>query len=510
MLQLATLIAHHSRFRPNETAVIVGAERLTWREFHTAVERCARRLRALGVVRGDRVATLLPNCRELLEVYWAVPSIGAVLVPLSPLLMPAGLASLMRDSGAVCLVTQRSMTPLLEAAQAELPGLAPERVLLIDGAVGDYGDYAAPTRSAENVPALPVGQDALFNIMYTSGTTGLPKGIMHTHFVRSTYATLFASAWRMSPESVVLHAGAIVFNGAFVTLMPCFYLGARYVLQRQFDAAETIEIIARERVTHVMLVPAQIIAILGAPNFTPEKLASLQMILSLGAPLYKEHKDVLNRLLPGRFYELYGLTEGFWTILDRTQSEEKAGSVGRPPVFYEMRIVREDGTDAPPGEVGEIVGRGPSLMTGYFNRPDLTTQAIRDGWLFTGDLGYADTDGFLYLVDRKKDMIDSGGVKVYPKDIEEILTRHPAVREVAVFGVPDAKWGETPVAAVILRERGAVSAEELREWINARVDARYQRVHAVEIVEDFPRNAAGKTLKREMRDAWRGDSAPVD
>jgi acyl-CoA synthetase (AMP-forming)/AMP-acid ligase II len=508
MLQLATLIEHHARFRADDTAIVVEGERLAWQAFFRRVDRCAGLLRALGVGKGDRVATLLPNCRELLEVYWAVPSIGAVLVPLSPLLMPPGLASLIRDSGACCLVTQRSMTALLDPVRAELPGLAPERVLLIDGAAGDYGDYAAAGDwSARDAPAVPVDRDDLFNIMYTSGTTGLPKGIMHTHFVRSMYCTLFASAWRMTPESVVLHTGAIVFNGAFVTLMPCFYLGARYVLQRQFNAVEAIETIERERVTHIMLVPAQIIAILNAPNFAPAKLASLQMILSLGAPLYKEHKDILNRLLPHRFYELYGLTEGFWTILDRTQSERKAGSVGTPPVFYEMRIVREDGTDAPPGEVGEIVGRGPSLMTGYFNRPDLTAQALRDGWLFTGDMGQVDDEGYLYLVDRKKDMIDSGGVKVYPKDIEEVLTRHPAVREVAVFGVPHEKWGETPVAAVILRTGSAVTAEELRDWINARVDARYQRVHAVEIMDDFPRNAAGKTLKREMRDRYRADGA---
>jgi acyl-CoA synthetase (AMP-forming)/AMP-acid ligase II len=507
MLQLATLIEQHSRFRPDEVAVVVEGERLTWREFFVCVDRCAGLLRALGVGRGDRVATLLSNCRELLEIYWAVPSIGAVLVPLSPLLMPAGLASLIRDASACCLVTQRSMTPLLDPVRAELPGLAPERVLLIDGPSGDYGDYRVEPGGHDVGGSVLVGQDELFNIMYTSGTTGLPKGIMHTHFVRAMYCTLFASAWRMSPESVVLHTGAIVFNGAFVTLMPCFYLGARYVLQRQFNASEAIEIIEREHVTHIMLVPAQIIAILNAPNFSPAKLVSLQMILSLGAPLYQEHKDILNRLLPHRFYELYGLTEGFWTILDRTQSERKAGSVGAPPMFYEMRIVREDGSDAPPGEVGEIVGRGPSLMTGYFNRPDLTAQAIRNGWLFTGDMGYVDDEGYLYLVDRKKDMIDSGGVKVYPKDIEEILTRHPAVREVAVFGVPHEKWGETPVAAVILRERSAVSAESLRDWINARVDARYQRVQAVEIMDDFPRNAAGKTLKREMRDRYRDDAA---
>ncbi|WP_300452281.1 class I adenylate-forming enzyme family protein [Accumulibacter sp.] len=504
MLQLTNLITHHSAYRPDEIAVVFERERLTWREFETRVSRCVRLLRSLGVCQGDRVATVLANCRELLEVYWAVPAIGAVLVPLSPLLMANGLASLLRDSGAVCLFTQRSMAALVDQVRGELPGLPADRVLMVDGQTAEYADYAALLETCPDgrLDGVSVNQDDLFNIMYTSGTTGLPKGIMHSHFVRSIYCTLFASAWRMTPESVVLHTGAIVFNGAFVTLMPCFYLGARYILQRQFDAEEAIEIIARERVTHTMLVPAQIIAILNAPNFSPQKLASLEMILSLGAPLHQERKDQLNRLLPHRFYELYGLTEGFWTILDKTQSLRKAGSVGAPPCFFEMRIVRDDGSDAPPGEIGEIVGRGPSLMLGYYGQADLTAQAIRDGWLFTGDLGYVDSEGYLYLVDRKKDMIDSGGVKIYPKDIEEVAARHPAVREVAVFGVADEKWGETPVAAVLLHASASVGAEELRDWINERVGARYQRVHAVRILDDFPRNAAGKTLKREMREAY--------
>lgn len=504
MLQLATLIKHHAQFRPDQVAVVFEQDRLTWRDFEARVSQCARLLTWLGVRKGDRVATVLSNCRELLEVYWAVPSIGAVLVPLSPLLMPSGLASLLRDSGADCLITQRALAPLLDQVRAELPGLAADHVLMVDGPEADYPDYAALLKTCPEGggEAVPVAADDIFNIMYTSGTTGMPKGIIHSHFVRSMYATLFASAWRMSPESVVLHTGAIVFNGAFVTLMPCFYLGARYLLQRQFDAEEAIEIIARERVTHTMMVPAQIIAVLSAPNFSPEKLSSLEMILSLGAPLYQEYKDRLNSLLPDRFYELYGLTEGFWTILDKTQSLRKSGSVGAPPAFYEMRIVREDGSDAPPGEVGEIVGRGPSLMGGYYGRPDLTVQAIRDGWLFTGDLGHTDSEGYLYLVDRKKDMIDSGGVKVYPKDVEEVAARHPAVREVAVFGVAHEKWGETPVAAVVLNAGATVSADELRDWINERVGARYQRLHAVQIMDDFPRNAAGKTLKREMRDAY--------
>jgi len=335
--------------------------------------------------------------------------------------------------------------------------------------------------------------------MYTSGTTGMPKGICHTHFIRAMYAALLSNAWRMAPESVVLHSGAIVFNGAMVTMFPAFMNGATYVLHRAFDAEAFIETVERERVTHTMLVPAQIIAILDARGFDPARLTSLECILSLGAPLHVEHKERLLRLLPDRFYELYGLTEGFVTILDRDDAKRKAGSVGVPPPFFEMRIVGDDGRELAPGGVGEIVGRGPITMPGYLGRPDLTAAALRDGWLYTGDLGYVDEDGFLFLVDRKKDMIDSGGVKVYPKDVEEVAARHPDVREVAVFGIPHAKWGETPVAAVVLKPGAAVSATDLCEWINAHVAARYQRVDRVIVMDDFPRNAAGKTLKREMR-----------
>jgi acyl-CoA synthetase (AMP-forming)/AMP-acid ligase II len=338
--------------------------------------------------------------------------------------------------------------------------------------------------------------------MYTSGTTGLPKGIMHSHRVRAMYALLLGAAWRMTPESVVLHSGAIVFNGAFVTLMPAFHLGATYILQRQFDAAAMIETIAREQVTHIMLVPAQIIALLDAPQFDPGKLASLRMILSLGAPLAQPRKDQLNRLLPDRFHELYGLTEGFVTILDKTEAVRKSGSVGCPPPFSAVRIVGEDGRDLPPGQPGEIVGRGPFAMQGYWRKPELTAETLRDGWIFSGDIGHLDDEGYLYLVDRKKDMIDSGGVKVYPRDVEEVAARHPAVAEVAVFGVPHETWGETPVAAVVLKPGVTAGADELRDWINERVAARYQRVREVVILDAFPRNAAGKTLKREMREPW--------
>ncbi len=511
MLELATLINRQARYRPDGLAVVFEEERLSWRAFAARVARCANLLRGLGIGPGDKVATLLPNCLELLELYWAVPSIGAVLVPLSPLLLPAGLASLLKDSGARCLVSSPALAPVLERIPEALAPLLPGRVLLTGKSQSpqygaQFGDYAAlAAAAADRYTPAEVRPDDLFNIMYTSGTTGLPKGIMHTHFIRAMYCLMLGAAWRMTPESVVLHSGAIVFNGAFVTLMPCFYLGGTYILQRAFEPGRMIETIAREWVTHVMLVPAQVVALFNDPAYAPEKLASLQCLVSLGAPLMQEYKERLNRDLPGRFHELYGLTEGFVTILDRADAVRKAGSVGLPMPFNHIRIVRKDGADAAVGEVGEIVGRGPLLMTGYYQRPDLTAQAVRDGWLYSGDMGYLDDEGFLYLVDRKKDMIDSGGVKVYPRDIEEIAARHPAVREAAVFGVPDEKWGETPLAAVLLRQPGAVSAEDLRDWINERVGARYQRVSAVAILNDFPRSAAGKTLKRELRDPyWAG------
>ncbi len=506
MLELASLINRQARFRGAAPALSFEGTTHSYAQFGERVNRTANALAGLGIRRGDKVASVLGNCRELVELTFAVPSLGAVNVPLSPLLMGPGLRSLLADSQASALVMQVSMLPVIESIHDELPPVLHRRIVLVDGSEpGCYSLAELRSVASEAPPQATVAQDDLFNIMYTSGTTGLPKGIMHTHFVRAMYALLVGAAWRMTPASVVLHTGAIVFNGAYATLMPCFHLGAHYVLARQFDAAGAIALIEQHRVTHTMMVPAQIVAMLDAPGFSPQRLSSLRMLLSLGAPLHEEQKQRLNRLLPGRFYELYGLTEGFITVLDVNDAARKAGSVGVPPPFFSMRIVREDGTDADVGEIGEIIGRGPILMSGYHNRPDLTEKAIRNGWLFTGDMGFVDDEGYLHLVDRKKDMIDSGGVKVYPRDIEEVAARHSAVAEVAVFGVPDEKWGETPVAAVILHAGAQVTETELRDWINGHVAARYQRVSRVLIMKDFPRSAAGKTLKREMRAPfWQG------
>ena len=504
-MNIGSLFSRHAKYRPDHLAVVFGDQRLTHEQFNRSINRLANALRSLGIQKGDHIATILPNSLELLETFWACAKIGAVVVPLSTLLLEKAMKSLLHDSDSVLVISNSNYAGLLNNIKKDLPAITPERYLLTDITdLKGYQDYhglktAADDREPEGVS---ISDQDPFNIMYSSGTTGLPKGIIHTHSIRAMYATIFAGSYRMTPESVTMHAGAIVFNGAFVDLMPTMFIGATYVLLDRFDPVDYIDTVEREKVTHVILVPAQIIALLNAPNFSFDKLKSLEMILTLGAPLHKEHKDALTKVLPGRFYELYGLTEGFVTVLDKFDFPNKPGSVGVPPPFFEMRILDEKGRDLPPGEVGEICGRSPILTPGYYKRPDLTEEAIVDGWLHSGDMGYVDEDGFLFLVDRKKDMIISGGVNVYPRDIEEVVVQHPEVREAAVFGAPHDKWGETPVAAVILHLNGSIEAEEIKSWVNERVGAKFQRLHEVVIMEEFPRNVAGKTLKREMRDTY--------
>ncbi|MHA2352032.1 MAG: class I adenylate-forming enzyme family protein [Candidatus Thorarchaeota archaeon] len=504
-INIGMLLTRNSQSRPNHLGIIFEEKRLTFQDFNGSVNRIANALRGLGIEKGDKIAIVLPNCLELLELYWGIAKLGAVAVPLSTLLLSRGLKSLITDSDAKMVVTNSQFMNIIEEIKPELVNVASTAYILTDTpSISSYQDYHALKAEASDneLEDVEIDENDPYNIIYSSGTTGLPKGIVLSHYVRSFYATLFASSFRMTPESIVIHSGSIVFNGSFVTLMPAMLVGATYILHSKFDAQEFIKTVQLEKATHVIMVPSQLIAILNDPNFSAEALESLEMICSVGAPLHMDVKEKLNQLLPNRFYELYGLTEGFITILDKTHYVSKPQSVGNPPPFYQMRIVNDSGEDVPVGEIGEIVGRGPTLMTEYYKRPDLTAKAVKDGWLFTGDLGYIDDNDFLYLVDRKKDMIISGGVNVYPKDIEEVVAQHPAVEEVAVFGVPDAKWGECSVAAVSLKQPNTVTSDELVKWVNERVGAKFQRVHQVLILDKFPRSVSGKILKRVLREEY--------
>ncbi|MEO8677589.1 MAG: AMP-binding protein [Vicinamibacterales bacterium] len=500
-MNIGTLPARHARYRPDHLALATESERLTFRDLDRLISRLGAALQGMGVRKGDKIATVLPNGSAIYATYWAAARIGAATLPLSTLLRGEGLATLLRDSDASAVIADVAFARELAQVRDRL-SIAPDRYVFCGGDAGygrSFEALLAETLSEPVGPEPVISPHDLFNIMYSSGTTGTPKGIVLTYGVRAAYCILFASEWRMTPESVVLHTGSLVFNGAFVTMMPAMYRGATFVLLKQFDPESVMRTIERERVTHTMMVPSQIVALLNAPGFSPERLASLQMLGSVGAPLHLEHREKLVEYLPGRVYELYGLTEGFVTVLDREDFARKRDSVGIPASFADMRIIDSNGSDVAAGVVGEIVGRSPLLMPGYYKRPDLTAQALVDGWLHTGDLGFVDEDGFLHLVDRQKDMIISGGVNVYPRDIEEILVRHPAVKEAAVFGIPHVQWGEAPMAAVIVRAEPASTADELKAWINERVAAKYQRVAQVAIVNDFPRSTAGKTLKRVMR-----------
>jgi acyl-CoA synthetase (AMP-forming)/AMP-acid ligase II len=502
---LAAIVARHARERPGAAALVQSERTVTWAELDREVDRAASALLASGSHPGDKVAILGENSIAYAVVFFGALRAGACVVPLPTMASHDSLARMVSDSGARALVVSGAYREV----GAAIAGDAVTVRVSLDEAAGHGISYRAfLARGSGAPPIVPIGPDDAFDVIYSSGTTGVPKGIVHSHAARkASYGG--SRAGYFTTDSVNILATPFYSNTTSVTWFITTARGGTNVLLAKFSPEALLEAVERHRVTHAMLVPVQYERILRSERFATTDASSLRYLFSTSAPLSADTKRRILDETQAELVEIYGLTEGGpVTILEGRQHPDKLASVGRPAPGIEVRIVDEEGRDVPTGHAGEVVGRSANMMSGYLNRPD-DTQAMfwRDasGALYfrSGDLGRFDGDGFLYLLDRKKDVIISGGFNVYATDLESVLSGHPAVAEVAVIGVPSERWGETPIALVVLRSAMTATADELREYCNERV-GKAQRISGVELHNELPRNAIGKVVKRELRDPyWR-------
>jgi acyl-CoA synthetase (AMP-forming)/AMP-acid ligase II len=479
---------------PETLALVHDGRRVTYRELGARVERVRAALTARGVGRGDRVAVLSHNSIAYVEVLLGTLAAGACTVPLPSMASTQAIELMLADSRAKLVFVSEALRELLE------PG---HEALSLDFTAHGFTSYEAWLDAAPNTaPPVEVDQHDEFNIIYSSGTTGVPKGIVHDHATRAAF-THGTAAFGFGKGAVTLVSTPIYSNTTLTAFLPSIAFGATSVLMSKFHPREALRLIQAERVTHAMFVPVQYDRMLRVEDFESFDLGSLQMKLCTSAPLRAEDKRRIIASLPGALVEIYGLTEGgVATMLIANLHPDKLDSVGQPVPGCEVRIIDEAGSELGVGQAGEVVGRGSFMMKHYENRPDATDEMIwRDaqGRVFyrSGDIGRLDEQGFLYLLDRKKDVIISGGLNIFASDLEAVLLEHPAVREAAVVGVPSERWGETPLGVVVV-EPMAPSAAELLEWANARL-GKSQRLSAVEIVDELPKSAIGKVLKRELR-----------
>ncbi len=515
------ILTHHARVQPDRIALVFEDEAITYGALDERVNRLAQGLRAAGVGPGDRIAHFGQNSAAYFETLFAAARIGAVMTGLNWRLAAAELATLLSDARPPVLLFDRIFAATVAEALA-MSDAAPRLLLVTDSDdEGRARNFARWRDSHTPQPPThrPRPDDPLF-LMYTSGTTGLPKGALVSHEA-VVLARRFENEMRAhdpafplwDPDQIQLVQAPVFHLTGNVWAMLALYAGARLIIQRRFAPEAVLDAIARHRITRMILVPAMLHALLAHPALPETDLSSLDCVYYGGSPTPLPLLTAALRAFPCGFLQLYGMTEAGGAISylspadhDPTGRDPRMRSAGRPYPWVDIRVQDPAGQSLPPGEIGEIAVRTPTVMLGYAGRPDATAAVLRDGWLLTGDAGYLDEDGFLYIVDRVRDMIISGGENIFPSEIEAVIAQHPAVREVVVIGVPSPRWGEEVCAVVACESGERLTPDALEAFLRERI-AGYKRPRRLVFVDALPRNATGKVLRRVLKERFaHGDS----
>ncbi|TMD11457.1 MAG: long-chain fatty acid--CoA ligase [Chloroflexi bacterium] len=495
-MNVAQNLSRARRFFPDRAAIVFEGRCLSYRELDEASDRAANLLRSLGIARGDRVALYLPNVPEFAVVYLGALKAGAIAVSINAIFKRQEAEFILKDSGARAAFTVADLAANL--AGLDCPAL--ERVIVCDGGggAGEGLDALLQKASPDAAIADMEASDPAV-ILYTSGTTGFPKGatLSHGNVVSNTWSTVHHAGYRPEDRLVLFLPLFHVFGQNFI-MNAAFLAGSTLVLHRRFSPEAVLESIAREQVTMFFAVPTIYVALLNL-EVAPEQVASIRYWFSAAATMPKEISRRWTERLGRPIFEGYGLTETSPFAAYNHDFQHRFGSVGTAVENFELRIVDEGDAEVPLGSLGEIAIKGPGVMLGYWGRPDDTRAAIRKGWFHSGDVGQMDDQGYVFIVDRVKDMINRSGFKIWPAEVEQLLYKHPAVREVAVYGMPDAAAGEAVAAAIVLRSGASASAEEIVEYCRAQA-AVYKAPSRVDFVSELPKSATGKILKRVLRE----------